>query len=95
LAARVERIVPRLEESLPNAALATAAGGSTPLDPTDPNHNRTLGRVLQLDLALDLPREGSALFGERAFVRFSHGEEPLAERLWRGLRQTFMGRFAI
>lgn len=95
LAARVERIVPRLEESLPNAALATAAGGSTPLDPTDPNHNRTLGRVLQLDLALEVPREGSALFGERAFVRFSHGEEPLAERLWRGLRQTFMGRFAI
>lgn len=94
LEARIERISPRLEENLPSPALATAGGGGVSLDPTDPLRARTIGRFLHLDLALAEAPEAMRL-GERVHVRFAHGAEPLAGRLWRGVRQVFLRHFAV
>ena len=33
--------------------------------------------------------------GERAYVRFEHGAEPVATRLYRMVRQLFMKRFTV
>ena len=95
LPARVERIGPGLEEAVPNLALASAGGGRVALDPTDPAHQRTLGKYLQLDLALAEERGDAPRFGERVHVRFSHAAEPVAYRLWRELRQVFLKHFNV
>jgi putative peptide zinc metalloprotease protein len=92
--ARIERIAPRLEESLPSPALAVQGGGAVSLDPTDPAHARTIGRFLQLDLALE-EAPAVARLGERVHVRFGHEAEPVAGRLWRGLRQVFLKHFSV
>ncbi len=81
--ARIERIAPRLEESVPNPALATIGGGTIPLDPSDPQRLRTIGKFLHLDLALAEEVEEPPRFGERVHVRFAHEAEPLAGRLYR------------
>ncbi len=95
LPARIERIVPGLQDSLPSLALSTQGGGSVSLDPTDSNRARTLGRFLQIDLALpDGTGEGTR-FGERVHVRFAHEAEPIAHRAWRNLRQVFLKHFGV
>lgn len=92
--ARIERIAPRLEESVPSPALTTQGGGEVALDPTDAGRGRTIGKYLQLDLALDV--QVAALptrIGERVHVRFAHAAEPLASRLYKSMRQVFLRHF--
>ena len=92
--ATVVREVPALSDSLPSAALSTEGGGSIALDPTDPRKRRVLANLLHLDLRFDesrtIPRIGS-----RVYVKFSHGAEPLATRLFRSARQVFLRVFQI
>jgi putative peptide zinc metalloprotease protein len=92
--ARVAREVPALTTSLPSKALSTMGGGKIVLDPTNPNRNAALANLMHLDLRLapDLPFKR---IGERVYVRFHHGKEPLAEMLYRGIRQVFLKRFEI
>ena len=95
LPATIERIVPGLQDSLPSLALSTQGGGSVSLDPTDANRARTLGRFLQIDLALPDGTGEGARFGERVHVRFAHEAEPIAHRAWRNLRQVFLKHFGV
>ena len=93
--ARVERIGARLEDSVPSPALSVQGGGSIALDPTDPAHQRTIGRFLHMDLVFDGAAQAAPRFGERVHVRFAHEAEPVANRLWRGLRQVFLRHFQV
>ncbi len=95
LAARVERISPRLEESVPSLALTTQGGGAVLLDPTAADRQRTIGRYLQLDLVPEPGALAAPRFGERVHVRFAHEEEPVAHRLYRTLRQVFLRHFHV
>jgi putative peptide zinc metalloprotease protein len=81
-------------DELPTPALGLSGGGSIPTLPSDPNGVKTVERVFMLDLALpkDLP---PAAFGERVYVRFDHGWEPLAWQGLRRLRQLLLGRFGV
>ena len=81
-------------DELPTPALSLAGGGTIPTRPDDPNGIKTTGGVFMVDLALpaDAP---PAAFGERVFVRFDHGWEPLAWQGLRRLRQLFLGRFGV
>jgi putative peptide zinc metalloprotease protein len=92
--ARIERIAPRLEDRLPSIALSTQGGGTVALDPTAQD-GRTIGRYLQLDLALEAERAQTPRFGERVHVRFAHDDEALASRLWRAVRQVFLRHFSV
>jgi len=79
---------------LPTAALGLAGGGSIPTLPSDSEGIKTIERVFLMDLALPdtaLP----AAFGERVYVRFDHGAEPLAWQGLRRLRQLFLSRFGV
>ncbi|HEV7264681.1 MAG TPA: GAF domain-containing protein [Falsiroseomonas sp.] len=95
LSARIERISPRLEETLPSLALGTLGGGAVLLDPTAPGRDRALGRFLQIDLAIEDGRLTATRFGERVFVRFAHEAEPVAIRFWRAIRRVFLRHFNI
>lgn len=81
-------------DELPTAALGIQGGGEIPTMPSDTNGIKTMERVFMVDLALPASAPPSA-FGERVYVRFDHGFEPLAWQGIRRLRQLFLSRFGV
>lgn len=81
-------------DELPTAALGIQGGGDIPTMPSDTNGVKAMERVFMVDLALPASAPPSA-FGERVYVRFDHGFEPLAWQGIRRLRQLFLSRFGV
>jgi putative peptide zinc metalloprotease protein len=81
-------------DELPSAALSLSGGGTIATVPNDPNGLKTIERIFIIDLALPGDIVNIA-FGERVFVRFNHGNEPLAWQGLRRLRQLFLSRFGV
>jgi putative peptide zinc metalloprotease protein len=92
--ARIAREVPALSDTLPSAALSTMGGGNIALDPSNVEANRTLEKLLQIDVLLAENQIASRV-GSRVFVKFYHGNQPLAGRLYRMSRQVFLKLFKI
>jgi putative peptide zinc metalloprotease protein len=93
LEARLRREVPAASARLPNPALATQGGGLVATDPSQPDAPTALARWFEFEL--ELPAEHARALGERVYVRFEHGWEPLAWRLLRAARQVFMKQFTL
>jgi len=94
LRSSIQREVPAATHRLPSAALGTRAGGRVAVDPMDADGVNTLERVFQLDVAL--PAEaGAHRIGGRVHVRFHHGSEPIAARVYRALRRVFLRRLGV
>jgi len=97
LPARVEREVPALSASLPSLALATEGGGRVALDPNargSDGERQALANLLHLDIRLQ-PGTPFRSLGERVYVRFNHGQEPVAMQLYRVVRIVFLRQFGI
>jgi len=92
LAATVVREVPAASGRLPSATLSTRGGGLFAVNPTDSSGTSTLEDVFHLELQIDEP---ISRLGGRAFVRFDHGSEPLAQQLYRSMRQLLLSRFHV
>ncbi|MFC5301382.1 HlyD family efflux transporter periplasmic adaptor subunit [Azospira restricta] len=92
--ARLVRVTPGGTNDLPTAALGVAGGGAIPTAPDDREGVKALERIFLLDLQL-APDILPAAFGERVFVRFEHGYEPLGLQGLRRLRQLFLSRFGV
>jgi putative peptide zinc metalloprotease protein len=92
--ARVLSEAPQGRARLPSRALSTEAGGPFATDPRDPEGLRALDVAFQFVVAPEPPMT-IARVGERAWVRFDHGEAPLASRIWRAVRQLFLSRFNV
>ena len=90
----IVREVTALSNTLPSLALSTLGGGDIVLDPTDSSHAKAIYNLLHLEL-----KPGSTEYlpplGGRVYVRFRHNAEPLAGRLYRGIRQVFLRRFNV
>lgn len=93
LTAQIISAAPEGQAVIPSPALATMAGGPFALDPADPQQQRTLQSLFIFDLETD--RRFEPLVGERVMVRFDHGKEPLATRVYRSLRQLFLRQFNV
>lgn len=83
---------------LPSAALSTRHGGDIVTDPADDRDRRPVGPVVLLDVQLRAPQAGSVesagmRIGERAWVRFGDGAQPLALQWARALRSQMLRRF--
>lgn len=92
--ARVLREVPGGKDRLPSKALSLAGGGLHGTDPRDPDGEKVLNRLFELDL--ELPEDvGAVEVGTRVYVRFHHHAEPLATQWGRRLRQLFLARFNV
>lgn len=91
--ARIVREVPAADRALPSLALSTEAGGDVVLDPSA-GEGQALESLFQFDVALDDPQAIQRV-GERVYVRFDHGREPLAGRLYRSARQLFLSRLNV
>ncbi len=90
----ISREVPAASDTLPSKALGTGGGGKLAVDPTDESGMRTLESLFQVELELadDFP---ARYYGQRVYVRFDHGAEPLAQQWTRSLKQLFMQEFGV
>jgi len=92
--ATIVREVPDINDRLPSLALSTIGGGQIVMDTRDTKNPRALTKNLHLEIKPSTPLSVTEM-GERAYVRFDHGPEPLAWRLYRDLRQLFLRRFNV
>jgi putative peptide zinc metalloprotease protein len=92
--ATLARSVPAAARELPSPALGTAAGGDIPLDPHDPKGLQALQTLFEHELQLgqDMPYRQ---IGARVLVRLEHPSQPVAVRLWEGLRRLFLSHFQL
>ena len=92
--AELRRAVPGGTQQLPTAALGTAGGGLIAVDPRDQNGTLTLERVFEFEVVL--PEEAPTQFlGNRVYVRFDHGYEPIGMQLYRSIRQLLLRQFGV
>ena len=99
--AEILREQPAAVADLPSMALSTQGGGNVALNPEAGGKPRALESLFQFDIAtLPSPSWQDKLdhhpsIGERAYVRFDHGTEPLGFRFARALRQLLLGQFNV
>jgi len=94
LPSRILRHVPAASEQLPSRALGTAGGGAIPVDASVPEGLLTTEPVFQVDVAL--PEDAAVReIGARVHVRFDHGREPVATRIYLALRRLFLSRLGV
>ncbi len=88
------REVPAASEKLPSSALGFKGGGEIPVDLASEKGDQAYEAVFQVELGL--PQEAEARnLGERVYVRFDHGKEPLVWQWYRKLRQLFLRKFSV
>ena len=92
--ALVLRAVPAATEELPSVALGFAGGGEVPVDPRDAEGTKAFDSVFQLDLVIS-DQMNMRNIGQRVYVRFDHGQVPLAKQWYHILRQLFLRRFSV
>ena len=90
----IEREAPAALDELPSLALSKRGGGEIALDPTKTDAPRALESQFHIDLRV-APQEERMNIGERVYVRFDHGAEPIARRLWRASRQLLLRQFGV
>jgi putative peptide zinc metalloprotease protein len=90
----VKREVPAGADLLPSPILGTIGGGAIAVDPRDEKGSRALRKLFQFDIELERPLD-QVFVGGRVHLRFDHGSRPLAERIYRRIRQTFLKRFNV
>jgi putative peptide zinc metalloprotease protein len=91
--AAIRREVPAASNKVTNLALSSAGGGPAALDPRQAKEPKTLDSWFAFEL--DLPHTPALVLGEHVYVRFEHGGEPLASRVYRSVRQLFMRQFTV
>ena len=94
VASSVLRETPAGTTTLPSRALGAAGGGEIAVKPSEDGGLTAAEKVFQVDLELpaDLPISG---VGQRAYVRFEHGAEPLADQWLRSGRQLLLSRLTL
>jgi len=91
--ASIRREVPAASNRVSNLALSSVGGGGAALDPRQSKEPRTLDAWFEFEL--ELPATTALVLGEHVYVRFEHGAEPLAGRIYRAVRQLFMRQFTV
>lgn len=91
--ASIKREVPGATDELPSLALGIAGGGEIALDP-GADGPRAFRSLFQFDV--EIPAETAVhRLGQRAYVRFDHGWEPLAYRWYRSARRLLLRNFDV
>lgn len=85
--------VPSLTNSLPSMALSTMGGGTIVVDPSETQRMKVLDNLLHIELTVNTTLHNR--IGGRVYIRFNHGTEPLAPRIYRSVRQIFLKTFNV
>ena len=94
LPATIKRRIPEATNSLPSAALASTNGGKIKIDTSDSESLTTKEKIFHIDLEYT-PQTTSPEIGQRVYVRFKHGSEPIGQQWYRNLRQVFLRQFNV
>jgi putative peptide zinc metalloprotease protein len=96
IAARIVRETPAASLDLPSAALGTFGGGNIAVDPLsdDANARKAVKKLFHVDLELSKGVVISGL-GERAYIVFEHGSEPMAIQWLRMARQLVLSQLSV
>ena len=94
LPATIIREAPEATNYLPSEALATTGGGKIMINPQQTQELKTLEKIFQLDMEFSPPEKQTPI-GTRVYVRFNHGNEPLAYQWYRSIRQVFLSHFNV
>jgi putative peptide zinc metalloprotease protein len=86
------RAVPKVSQTLPDAALGKAFGGDIPVDPSDEKGTKALQPFFEFDIAANNLILDERI-GARVQVRIAHAWEPLSQRTYRYIRRQFMSQF--
>lgn len=92
--AKIIRWAPEASNQLPSAALATINGGKIVINPDEEEDLETLEKFFQVDLEFT-PETQMVEIGQRVYVRFDHGGEPIGRQWYRSLRQVFLRQFNV
>jgi putative peptide zinc metalloprotease protein len=92
--ARMIRETPAASTTLPDRALGTAGGGAIAIRTTEKDGLTAAEKIFEVDLGLP-EKLLVAGVGERAYVRFHHGAEPLASQWLRSGRRLLLSRLSI
>ncbi len=92
--ARIVREVPTLGHRIVSHALTLEGGGMFAPDTERGPDPHTLEPILQFDVAPETPLKDPKI-GMRVYVRIDHGDEPVAMRVYRRVRQLFLKRFNV
>ena len=90
----LDRITPGGSTALISRALGAAGGGRIAVTGSDEAGLTAVEKVFQVDLRLPNHLSVSGV-GERAYVRFNHGSEPLASQWFRSGRQLILSRLSF
>lgn len=90
----LDRITPGGSTALISRALGAAGGGRIAVTGSDEAGLTAVEKVFQVDLRLPNHLSVSGV-GERAYVRFNHGSEPLASQWLRSGRQLILSRLSF
>lgn len=93
--AKVVREVPAASSDLPSMALSTDGGGNIALDPNEKNDANPKAFKKNFLVDVTLVHTPLTRIGERAFIRFVHPPETLAEKWCRGLRRLLIYKFNL
>ena len=91
--ASIRRESPAATNKLANLAMSSIGGGQVVVDPHESKEPKALNTWFEFEL--ELPATQAFVLGEHVYVRFEHGSEALAWRLYRSVRQLFMKRFSV
>ncbi len=90
LAAKIKREVPAANYLLPSKVLGQAGGGRIPVDPLDSRDTKALEKIFQIDVEIH-ERAEIPHIGKRVYLRFDHGNEPIAQQLYRSVSRLLLG----
>ena len=85
----VEREIPAATYRLPSKALSQDGGGNITTDPFDKDGVKTRDQYFQFEVALPDSVKNQNI-GQRVYVRFSHGSEPMAWQWYRSFEELFL-----
>ncbi len=91
--ARIKREIPAASYELPSLALSLEGGGELALDPQEREKLKAFENLFHFEITIDSPRLSA--IGERVFIRFDHGSEPLFSRIYRAIRRTLLRKFSV
>ncbi len=83
------REIPAAAYKLPSKALAQRGGGKIPTDPLDQDGVTTKDQYFQFELSLPQDLKVTHV-GQRMFVKFLHGDEPLGLQWYRAFEELFL-----
>jgi putative peptide zinc metalloprotease protein len=91
----IQKIAPAGQSSLPAAALAYTAGGSTAVKQTDQGRIQTAERIFEVRIGLNPDQAIRIMPGQRVLARIRLGSSPLLKQWYQSARQLFQRRFYI